>query len=97
MKNFKIIITRHPGLVEYLKEEGIISEGIQVSSHASPELVTGKHVIGVLPHSLPCLTASFSEVPLRFTPEMRGQELTCQQIRAIAGKLVTYSVKEVIK
>lgn len=92
---FNLIVTQHVGLIKYLKKEGIVEEEIEISSHANPEIVKGKHVIGVLPHSLSCLTASFSEVPLKLTPEMRGTELSCEDVEKIAGKLVTYSVKEI--
>jgi hypothetical protein len=89
----KLIVTRHPGLVQFLKEEyGIEGE---VVTHASPEIVRGRDVIGVLPHSLSCLTKSFSEVPLRFTPEMRGKELTKEEVMEIASPMVTYSVRRI--
>ncbi len=88
----KLIVTRHNGLVEYLKEEKIVGDNVEVIAHASPEAVTGRHVIGVLPHSLSCLTASFTEIPLRLPPELRGKELTAEDVRKYAGKPVTYIV-----
>jgi putative CRISPR-associated protein (TIGR02620 family) len=92
MNKINIIVTRHPALVEYLRELGVVAEGVEVISHATPEAVTGRHVCGVLPHSLSCLTASFTEVPLNLTPEMRGKELSLENLRAIAGNPVTYTV-----
>ena len=88
-----LIVTRHPGLVEYLIEEGIVPTDVEVIDHASPEAVTGRHVCGVLPHSLSCLTASFTEVPLKLTPELRGKELTLETVRAIACPAITYRVE----
>lgn len=90
----EIIVTRHPGLVEYLKEEGLISEGVEVLTHASPDAVQGKHVLGVLPHSLSCLTRSFTEIPLSLPPELRGKELTADDVRQHAGAPVTYQVRK---
>ena len=89
-----IIVTRHQGLVDYLTEEGIVSSSssVEVVSHASAEVVQGKHVLGVLPHSLSCLCASFTEVPLRLPAELRGKELTAEDVRRYAGKPVTYRV-----
>jgi hypothetical protein len=52
-----------------------------VVGHAVAEEITGKDVIGVLPHSLSCLCNSFTEVPLRLPPELRGQELTIEDLR----------------
>ena len=89
----KLIVTRHNGLVEYLKEEGIVGDNVEVIAHASPEIVKDRHVIGVLPHSLSCLTASFTEVPLRLPAELRGKELTAGDVRKYAGKPVTYIVR----
>ncbi len=88
-----LIVTRHAGLVEYLTEEGIVPEGVEVISHASPEAVAGRHVCGVLPHSLSCLTASFTEVPLRLPPALRGKELTADDVSRYAGTPVTYRVE----
>jgi len=88
-----LVVTRHDGLVDYLIEKGLIPEGSEVISHASPDAVRGRHVWGVLPHSLSCLTASFTEVPLRLPAEMRGKELTSADVQKYAGKPVTYKVE----
>ena len=88
-----LIVTRHPGLVQYLEEVGIAGEGCRVISHATPEAVSGQHVCGVLPHSLSCLCASFTEVPLIVPAELRGQELRLEQVRQYAGTPVTYRVE----
>lgn len=88
----KLIVTRHAGLVEYLKQEGIVSDNVEVVAHASPEAVVGRHAFGVLPHSLSCLTASFTEIPLRLPAELRGKELTADDVRRYAGTAVTYKV-----
>lgn len=93
MKNIDLIVTRHPGLVEYLIEEEIVPADVEVISHASPEAITGRHVCGVLPHSLSCLTASFSEVPLRLPTELRGAELSVADVRKYAGALVAYKIE----
>jgi putative CRISPR-associated protein (TIGR02620 family) len=88
-----LIVTRHPGLVQYLTEEGIVSADVETISHASPEAITGRHVLGVLPHSLSCLTASFTEIPMRLPAELRGKELTVEDVRKYAGAPVTYHVE----
>jgi putative CRISPR-associated protein (TIGR02620 family) len=94
MKNLDLIVTRHPGLVEYLREIGIATAETVVVSHATPENVTGKHVCGVLPHNLSCLCESFTEIPLLNLPvELRGVELTLEQVREYAGTPVTYRVE----
>ena len=95
MKKIDLIVTRHPALVDYLRELGVLADDVEVIDHATPETVVGRHVCGVLPHSLSCLTASFTEVPLRLTPELRGKELDLATLREIAGDPVTYRVERV--
>ena len=88
----EIVVTRHAALVEYLNELGLIDENTQIVSHASPDVIKSKNVLGVLPHSLSCLTATFSEIPLNLPPEKRGQELTLEDMRQFSGELTTYVV-----
>ena len=97
MCQIDLVVTRHPGLVEFLKELGLATEETVVVSHASPETVTGRQVCGVLPHSLSCLCETFTEVPLTLPPELRGVELTLAQVRQYAGEPVTYKVRRVMK
>lgn len=87
-----LVVTRHPSLVAFLIEQGYVSPDSEIIEHATAENVAGKHVWGVLPHSLSCLTKSFTEVPLTLPAELRGVELTVNQIRQYAGKPVTYVV-----
>lgn len=86
------VVTRHGGLVEYLVEEGIVEAGVDVLAHATPENVEGRHVVGVLPLHLAACAETLTEIPLRLPPELRGTELTVEQVRAFAGPAVTYSV-----
>lgn len=88
-----LIITRHPALVAFLIEKGYVTPDSEVLEHASAEDVKGKHVWGVLPHSLSCLCKSFTEVPMSIPSEMRGKELTLANMYDYAGTPVTYVVK----
>jgi len=87
-----IVVTRHPALVELLRERGLIGDDVRVISHATPQDVQGKHVIGVLPLSLAALAASVTEIPLTLSPELRGKELDLETLRQVAGEAVTYQV-----
>ncbi|MFA5387194.1 MAG: CRISPR-associated protein Csx16 [Candidatus Paceibacterota bacterium] len=95
MNKIDLIVTRHPGLVDYLRELGMVGDGVEIIDHATPEAVTGRHVCGVLPHSLSCLCATFTEVPLRLTPELRGKELDLDTLREIADEPVTYRIEKI--
>ena len=89
-----IIITRHRGLVEYLAQQGI--EGTVVS-HASEKDVTGRDVIGVLPLRLACLTQRFVEVSLTIPLELRGVEMTLEQIKSCKPVLQEYVINKINK
>ena len=90
-----IVVTRHTALIEYLKEIDLIKDDVKVISHATPDEVAGQDVIGVLPHSLSCLTNTYTEVPIFVPAELRGQELTIEQIKEYAQAPATYKVAKI--
>ena len=90
-----VVVTRHPALVEYLTELGVVPAGTEVVTHATAEQVRGRHVFGVLPLHLAAETASVTEVTLHVPAELRGVELTLEQVRQFAGPLVEYKVSRV--
>ena len=90
------VVTRHKALVDYLLNKNIIKEGeFKLIEHADYTEVQGQDVIGVLPLQLSAYAKSITEVPLNLTPEMRGKELTFDEVNKIAGKPVQYIVREV--
>lgn len=90
-----VVVTRHAALVEYLTELGVVPAGTEVVTHATAEQVRGRHVFGVLPLHLAAEAASVTEVPLNVPAELRGVELTLEQVRQFAGPLVEYKVSRV--
>ena len=90
------VITRHKALLAYLLDKDIIKEGeYKLVEHADYKDVEGQDVIGVLPLQLASYAKSVTEVPLKLTPEMRGKELTFEEVEKIAEKPVQYIVREV--
>lgn len=90
------VVTRHKALVDYLLDKDIIKEGeFKLIEHADYQEVQGQDVIGVLPLQLASYAKSITEVPLKLTPEMRGKELTFDEVSKIAEKPVKYLVREV--
>lgn len=85
-----VVVTRHPALVEYLREIGVKIE--KVIDRATPEEVRGRHVYGVLPLHLAAEARLVTTVPLDVPAELRGQELTLEQVRQFAGAPRTYEV-----
>jgi len=89
-----VVVTRHPALVEYLREEGLISPDVQVIEHATAEDVRGKRVFGILPLHLAVEAEEVVHIPLDLPPEARGRELTIEEVRRYAGAPVTYVVTQ---
>lgn len=90
-----IVVTRHPALVEYLLDKGIIDDDTPVLTHVTdPVTLRGKNVVGVLPLHLAAVCATVSVVPLDLGPEDRGKELPVERIREVASKLVVYEINE---
>lgn len=87
-----IIITRHPALLQYLRELGVVHEDTPVLSHATAEDVRCKHVYGVLPMRLAAEAAALTEVSMNVPAEWRGTELSLEQIKACDPTLTTYVV-----
>ena len=86
------IVTRHPALVEFLRVQGIDGD---VLTHAGIEDVEGQDVIGVLPLSLACECRRFREVSMRIPPELRGQEMTLEQIRGCNPQITEYRITKI--
>ena len=90
------VITRHKALLAYLLDRDIIKEGeYKLIEHADYKDVEGQDVIGVLPLQLASYAKSVTEVPLKLTPEMRGKELTFEEVEKVAEEPVQYIVREV--
>lgn len=86
-----IIVTRHSALIEVLREDFGV-EG-KVLAQATVEEVAGKHVYGVLPMFLAAQCEKLTTVTLNTPPELRGVELSVDQVRQYMGPLVTYIVR----
>ena len=92
----QLIVTRHKALVDYILDKDIIKEGeYKLIEHADYPEVQGQDVIGVLPLQLASYAKSVTEVPLKLTPEMRGKELTFEEVEKVAQEPVQYIVREV--
>ena len=88
-----IVVTRHPALVQYAREIGLVDATTPVVAHVvSPEDIRGKHVVGVLPLHLASLAARVTEIPLQLDSADRGVELDIARIREIAEAPRSYVV-----
>lgn len=90
-----LVVTRHSGLLEFFRQKGWLPEGVKVIAHARPEDVVGECVLGVLPHHLSSLADSVTEVKLDLPPELRGVELSAEQVAEHFRGVATYRVEQV--
>jgi hypothetical protein len=93
----KVVVSRHPALVEYIREIGLADADTPVIEHAYSEDVCEKHVIGVVPLHLACEAAKITEIVLCIAPSDRGRELTLEEIRRYAVGIETYRVFDLEK
>jgi len=86
-----IIVSRHQGAIEFVESSGFSGEVVE---HFSIEMVTpGMVVVGVLPIHLAAEVLNrggrFYQIIMPSVPqEMRGQELTPEQMRQYGARLM---------
>lgn len=91
-----VVITRHATLVTYLREIGVLTDAdAHIIAQATPDDVRDAHVIGVLPFHLASLAAQVTTLDLDTPPDLRGKELTLDQLRQYAKGTATYVVRRV--
>ena len=90
-----LVVTRHAALAAYLVEIGAVGPDADVIPHAGAEQIAGRVVAGPLPLHLAALAIEIVHVPLTMPAELRGVELTIEQVRALAGPVERYRVRKV--
>lgn len=91
----RVVVTRHPALLQLLIERKLVDKKTRVLTHVSnPDEIRGKHVFGVIPIYFAALAHCYTTIFLAMEPKDRGQELSIERLREIAGKTVSYSVKQ---
>jgi len=84
------IVTRHSGMVEWLKSRGITGE---VIPHVTDENdIQDCHVVGALPMYLAALARSVTVVSMTLLPEQRGKDLSIVEMEVANAHLETYRV-----
>ncbi len=88
-----IIVTRHPGLIEWLGRQGITGE---VKPSVTVADIEGKHVIGALPAHIAQHALWVTSVDYSCPFEKRGKDLTADDLDSFGAKLFDYKVIPVI-
>ena len=91
-----LVVTRHKALADLLREKGIISGDCDYMEHAGVDDVQGRDVVGNLPLHLAAHCHTITSVAMSVTLEMRGRELTLDELRKVYRGVYTYRVEEVM-
>ena len=86
------IITRHSGLVEWLKQHGVSGE---IISHVDdPSQVDGKVVYGILPFHLAAQALAVVTVDMPgLKPEQRGKDISPAEMDLAGASLQAYIIR----
>lgn len=89
-------VSRHPGAIAWAERQGIAVD--RQVGHLDPQLVAaGDTVIGTLPINLAAEVcargAGYYHLALRLTPELRGAELSADQLDQLGARLEPYLVQ----
>lgn len=90
----RIIVSRHPAAVEFIRSRMQEFASAPVLEVASPEVVRGKVVAGNLPLHLACLASQVIAVEFDGAPP-RGQEYGVAEMEAAGARLARYTVQAV--
>lgn len=88
-------VSRHPAAIDWAAEEGIHVDAFV--EHLDPDLIhDGDTVIGSLPVNLAAQvcerSARYLHLSLELPPELRGRELTVEEMRACGARLQAFRV-----
>lgn len=90
-----LVVSRHPGLIDYLLDQEVIDEEVPRISHASEEDVRDAVVVGNLPSRLAAEADLLIEVDLEYPEDYRGEELDGSEVAEYASGISAYRVERV--
>jgi CRISPR-associated protein Csx16 len=89
-------VSRHPGALAWATDEGLQVD--QLITHLDTEIIQpGDQVVGSLPVNLAAEVCRcggrYLNLSLELTPELRGRELTVEQMRTCGARLEEYHIE----
>jgi putative CRISPR-associated protein (TIGR02620 family) len=87
-----VVVTRHKGLVQLLKDNGI---NYPVIEHVQAEHVRDKVVIGILPLHLAAEAAQVIEISMDIPLEKRGMEISSKEMETYLKDINIFKVKKI--
>ena len=91
-------VTRHPGAIDWAREEGVLTEDSIIVADYDPETVEpGATVIGTLPAQLAAriceLGGRYLHLTLDLKPSLRGKELSADDMRDCNARLEEFFIQ----
>ena len=87
-----LIISRHAGAMGWIQKHHPEFAECELITHASPEILKGKRVIGILPIQLAVLATEFWNLSLNVPANMRGKELTIEDMEKFDCKIEQFQI-----
>lgn len=92
------VVTRHPGAAEWVQRR--LGRAVRVVDHLHPhEIVPGTRYQGVFPLTLAAdicrAGAQCWAISVQLPPDLRGRELSAEQLDGLGARLVRYQVSEI--
>ena len=89
-------ISRHPGALAWAADEGLSVD--QIIDHLDPAIIqAGDTLIGTLPVNLAAVVCErggrYLNLSLDLPPELRGHELSVEQMRACGARVEEFQVR----
>lgn len=91
-----VVVSKHRGMIEFLKSEGFIDNTATVLERAKAEDVRGKIVFGSIPLFLAYYAQKVIHIPLKLPLELKEKELTAEEFKKYALKPAIYEVKRTV-
>jgi len=88
----RLICTRHSEFQRLLLDADPTLVGVPVLEHAGADDVRGAHIFGQVPLHVAVYAAAQTLIPLDLPRELRGVELSIEQLRQYAGAPQTYRI-----
>ena len=95
----RYLVSRHPGTLEWFARQGLAIDK-QVTHFDPQNIQPGDEVVGILPIQLAAQVCEkggrYFHLQLDVPFELRGQELSAQQLDELGAQVVEYYVKRVL-
>ncbi|WP_322507784.1 CRISPR-associated protein Csx16 [Anaerolinea sp.] len=91
----KIIVSRHPGAIEFVRKHLPDFADAPVISQATENDVQGNEVVGNLPSNLAALASRYIAIEFPAGNAPRGQDYTLEDMENAGAQLVEYRVERI--